>query len=62
MGHEAIIPPPDTMSSTNAIRTLKLFQLLLRFCVMVMASIFRPNDERMHPYQRGRTSITGLRL
>jgi hypothetical protein len=24
------------------------------------AADFEPNDERMHPYQRGRASITGL--
>ena len=30
--------------------------------ILCGVDVFAPNDERMHHYQRGRTSITGLML
>jgi hypothetical protein len=49
-------------SGQSPIRVLLAFALCGRFHLLAAVLHFLQNDERMHHYQRGRTSIMGLVL
>ncbi len=55
-GPISTVATPHSIAPVNA--TSPKVRLLFR--VWLIALVFGANDERMPPYQRGRTSITGL--
>ncbi len=57
---EGVIKVNLAATHTGSLRTASLAS----YCDKVRHAVtfFQANDERMHPYQRGRAAITGLRL